>query len=339
DEERLRVSYEKKCKKLKVLDDRGAETSKLDATRASIRKLLTKLNICIKAIDAISIRIHKLRDEELQPQVTELIQGLVRMWKSMLKCHQKQFQAIKESKIRNLRANSGSRRDTSLRATLELEMELLRWCNCFNDWINTQKSYVESLNGWLLQCLDYQPEETPDGPVPFSPGRIGAPLIFVVCNDWYQAIETISEAGVANAMRNFASSLRRLWERQDDEQRQRLKADYISKDFEKRLRTLQMERGRMKHQQDTISGKTGVSIVPSERGVSPLDDLKVDLDSIKERLAEEKARHKEAVKLVHDAASSSLQGGLVPIFKALEEFTSAALKAHEQIRTRNNGQS
>ncbi|CAK9166344.1 unnamed protein product, partial [Ilex paraguariensis] len=109
-------------------------------------------------------------------------------------------------------------------------------------------------------------------------------------------------------MRNFASSLRRLWERQDDEQRQRLKADYISKDFEKRLRTLQMERGRMKHQQDTISGKTGVSIVPSERGVSPLDDLKVDLDSIKERLAEEKARHKEAVKLVHDAASSSLQG-------------------------------
>ncbi|GFZ09785.1 DUF630 family protein, putative [Actinidia rufa] len=59
DEERLRVIYEKQCKRLKNLDDRGAESSKIDATQASIRKLLTKLNVCIKAVDVISRRIHK----------------------------------------------------------------------------------------------------------------------------------------------------------------------------------------------------------------------------------------------------------------------------------------
>ncbi|CAK9142926.1 unnamed protein product [Ilex paraguariensis] len=336
DEERLRVIYEKQCKKLKDLDDRGAESSKIDATRASIRKLLTKLGICIKAIDAISSRIHKLRDEELQPQITELIQGLTRMWESMLKCHQKQFQAIMDSKTRTLRANIGSRKDSSLRATVELEMELHRWCHCLNDWIHTQKSYIVSLNGWLLQCLDYEPEETPDGIVPFSPGRIGAPPVFIICYDWKQAMETFSEAGVADAMRNFASNLRRLWERQDEEQRQKLKAEYISKDFEKRLRTLRMERGRMERHQDAMSEKSG-SIVPSESEVSAKDDLKVDLDSIKGRLAEERARHKDAMKLVHDAASSSVQGGLIPIFKALEDFTSEALKAHEQVRIQKNG--
>lgn len=60
-----------------MLDDRGAESSKIDATQASIRKLQTKINVCIRAVDAISSRIHKLRDEELQPQLTELIRGYI----------------------------------------------------------------------------------------------------------------------------------------------------------------------------------------------------------------------------------------------------------------------
>ncbi|KAK7817522.1 nitrate regulatory gene2 protein, partial [Quercus suber] len=371
DEERLRVTYEKKCKRLKFLDDRGAETSKIDAAQASIRKLLTKINVCIRAVDAISSRINKLRDEELQPQLTQLIhgyeivfpfglvngyhfgawlvllawihnngkvvKGLIKMWKSMLKCHQKQFQAIMESKFRSLKANTSSRRDSGLKATLELEMELLNWCSRFNNWINTQKSYVKSLNGWLLRCLNQEQEETPDGPAPFSPGRIGAPPVFIICNDWYQAMEGISERKVANSMHGFAVSLRQLWERQNEEQRQKIEAEFLSKDFEKQLRTLRMETGKMELDHDTVSDKTAVSKVPSESGISPLDDLKVDLDSMRKRLYEEKAKHKETIRWVHDAASNSVQAGLVPIFEALENFTSEALKAHEQVRLPNAG--
>lgn len=79
DEERLRVMYEKQCRRLTVLVEEGAESSKIDAARASIRKLVTKLDVSIKAIDAISSRIHKLRDEELQPQVAALIHGYERI--------------------------------------------------------------------------------------------------------------------------------------------------------------------------------------------------------------------------------------------------------------------
>ncbi|KAJ0025905.1 hypothetical protein Pint_08149 [Pistacia integerrima] len=338
DEEKLRVIYEKQCKRLRMLDDRGAESSKIDATQASIRKLLTKINVCIRAVDSISSRMHKLRDEELRPQLTELIHGLIRMWRSMLKCHQKQFQAIMESKVRSLKANTSFRRDSGLKATLDLEMELMNWCSRFNNWVKTQKSYVESLNGWLLRCLLYEPEETPDGQVPFSPSRIGAPPIFVICNDWYQAIDRISEKEVTGAMSGFASTLHQLWERQDEEQRQRIKAEYTSKDFEQQLRTLRMERGKIEHDQDALSDKTAVSKV-SGSGVSPLDDLKVDLDSMKKKLEEEKARHKEAIKLVHNAASSSLQAGFVPIFEALNKFTAEVVKVHEEVRLEHTGNS
>ncbi|KAL9394489.1 hypothetical protein Peur_013774 [Populus x canadensis] len=332
DEERLRVMYEKQCKRLKILDDRGAESSKIDATQASVRKLLTKINVCIRAVDAISSKIHRLRDEELEPQITKLIHGLIRMWKSMHKCHQKQFQAIMESKVRSLKAQ----RDSGLKATVELEMELINWCACFNNWIKTQKSYVGSLNRWLLRCLHQEPEETPDGIAPFSPSRIGAPPIFVICNDWYQAIGRVSEEGVENAMLGFASSLHQLWERQGEEQRQRIKAEYLTKDFEKRLKTLRMEKGRIEHEHDASLDKS-TSKVPSDSGISPLDDLKVDLDSMRKKLEEERARHKEAAKLVHDAASSSLQAGLVPIFEALGSFISEFLKAHEEIRLQDAG--
>lgn len=75
DEERLRAIYEKQCKRLKTLDSRGAESSKIEGTETSIRKLQTKINICIRSIESISGRIHKLRDDELQPKLAALIDG------------------------------------------------------------------------------------------------------------------------------------------------------------------------------------------------------------------------------------------------------------------------
>ncbi|XP_077214257.1 uncharacterized protein LOC143849088 [Tasmannia lanceolata] len=324
DEEKLRIIYEKQCKRLKNLDDRGAETTKIDATEASIRKLLTKMSITIKAVAAISSRIHKLRDEELQPQLTELIQGLIRMWRNLVKCHQKQFQAIVEGKLRNVIGKTGIRRDSSMRATMELEMELLSWSNCFNKWISSQKAYVEALNGWLLKCLLNEPEETPDGIVPFSPSRIGAPPVFIICNDWYNAMERISELEVTNAMHNFAKSVHKLWERQDEEQRQKLKAEYLSKDLEKRLKSLREEGRKIRGNLDG-SDKSAVSL-------SPDDEQRAAFDSMKNRLDEERAKHKETIKQVHEAVSGSLEMGLIPIFEAMENFTSQTLKAYEEVR-------
>ncbi|KAK1433342.1 hypothetical protein QVD17_10252 [Tagetes erecta] len=297
-EERLRVIYDKMCKRLDELDAKGAESSKIDATQAAIRRLTTKLNVSIKVIDDISCEIDKVRDKELQPQVSELIYGLIRMWQAIIKCHRKQFEAIMESRSRTLRANTSLERDSSLRTTLELEAGLVTWAQHFNNWINAQRSYVDSLNKWLLQCIDHNPEVTIDGEVPYSPGRLGAPPIFIICNDWHREINIVSQERVSKAMNNFALNLRQLLERQDDMQRLMLKKEYLAKDF-----------ARKSH---LGPDKTHGSMVPSEDRVS--------LD------------YKAAMKLVGNSGSSSLQGGVIPIFKALESFTCDALKAHEQVR-------
>ncbi|CAA7013421.1 unnamed protein product [Microthlaspi erraticum] len=314
DEERLRAMYEEKCRTLKKMDSHGAETSKIDATRAYIRKLLTKIDVSIRSIDSISSRIHKLRDEELQPQLTLLIHGLIRMWRSMLKCHQKQFQAIMESKVRSVKSKTVSQKDSGgSGAILDLEMELREWCSSFNGWVSSQKLYVQSLNGWLSRCLHYEPESTEDGIAPFSPSRIGAPPIFIICKDWQEAMSRVSGENVSSAMQGFASSLHELWEKQEEEER-RVKAEFELRDAESDKRSV-VSRG----------GK-------SESGVSVLDDLKVDLDSMRKKLAEERGRGKESVKLVNNVSSSSLKAGLVPIFDALRKFTAEYVKAHEIVR-------
>jgi len=68
------------------MDDRGADFHKVDATRTLIRSLSTKIRMAIQVVDKISMTINKIRDEELWPQLKELIQGYV-MLKSYRSCY------------------------------------------------------------------------------------------------------------------------------------------------------------------------------------------------------------------------------------------------------------
>lgn len=56
---------------------RGDDPSSVDKTRAAIRDLHTQIKVSIHSVEAVSKRIEALRDEELQPQLLELVQGYV----------------------------------------------------------------------------------------------------------------------------------------------------------------------------------------------------------------------------------------------------------------------
>ncbi|CAN6350959.1 unnamed protein product [Urochloa humidicola] len=325
EEERLRITYDKEWKRLKELDATGAEPYKIDITRASIRTLLTRINISIRSARVISRRIHILRDEELQPHLVALIQGLVRMWKFILECHRKQFHTILETKSHILIPKNGPERSSS-KVTLELEMELLNWCSCFRNWILSQKAYIETLNGWLVKWLPQEKEETPDGIAPFSPGRLGAPAVFITANDWCQAMKRIPEGSVIDTMEAFAVNVHILWERQDEEQQQKIKADYLSRDFVKRLKSLQKEHGLQGHFE---VDKTALPIADNGRAV---DNRMVVLDSLHKRLDEQRARHEETVKQIREASATDLKAGLAPIFEALDSFTQETLRGYENVR-------
>lgn len=73
----MRLLLAKNTKRLRLLDERGAEAHKIDATRKLVRKLSTKIRIAIQVVNSISHKINKVRDEELYPQLNALIQGYI----------------------------------------------------------------------------------------------------------------------------------------------------------------------------------------------------------------------------------------------------------------------
>lgn len=125
----------------------------------------------------------------------------------MVECNHSQCEAIRAAKGIDAAASQKHSSDASLEATLQLEHELLNWAIRFSCWFGAQKGFVRALNEWLLKCLMYEPEETVDGPVPYSPGRIGAPAIFIVYNQWAQAMQIISDKKVVDSMRNFSTTV------------------------------------------------------------------------------------------------------------------------------------
>ena len=69
-----RKIYERKCARLRNQDVQGDELA-MDKTRAAVKDLYARILVAIRSAESISKRIEKLRDEELQPQIMELLRG------------------------------------------------------------------------------------------------------------------------------------------------------------------------------------------------------------------------------------------------------------------------
>ncbi|XP_066345781.1 protein ALTERED PHOSPHATE STARVATION RESPONSE 1-like [Miscanthus floridulus] len=255
-EEKMRLLIAKNSKRLKLLDQKGAEPQKIDATRNLLRKLSTKIRIAVRVIAKISRKINKLRDEELWPQVNTLIQGFVLMWQDKLDCYHSQCQVISEAKNFTSVLSGGNGQDL----VLELEVELIKWIISFSSWVNSQRNFVKALNGWLALCLNYEPEDNTTGVPSYSPGSIGAPLVFVTCNKWSQAMDRISEKDVVNAMQALVSSVRHQWEQQHLEQSEQI----ISiREREKWIKILERKTQEINKEADELNRK--LALIPSQQ--------------------------------------------------------------------------
>ncbi|KAF2586194.1 hypothetical protein F2Q70_00034263, partial [Brassica cretica] len=215
--ERIRIAYEKKCLALRNHDVKGDNSSAVDKTRAMMRDLHTQMNVSIHSIESISERIETLRDQELLPQLLELLQGLARMWKVMAECHQIQKRTLDDAKRLLAAANLKKRQQSSLpeintqrlaRSALNLVAQLQNWRVCFQAWITSQRSYVLSLTGWLLRCsrCDPDPEKVR---LTTCPHRI-----YEVCIGWSRLLNGLNEKPVVDKLDFFACGMGSIFARQ-----------------------------------------------------------------------------------------------------------------------------
>nr|CAB3485423.1 unnamed protein product [Digitaria exilis] len=301
-EEKMRLLIAKNSKRLKLLDRKGAEPQKIDATRNLLRKLSTKIRISVRVIAKISRKINKLRDEELWPQVNALIQGFVLMWQDKLDSYHSQSQVISEAKNLTSVMSGGNGQDLAM----EFEVELIKWIISFSSWVNAQRNFVKALNGWLALCLNYEPEDNATGVPSNSPGSVGAPLVFVICNKWSQAMDRISEKDVVNAMQALLSSVRHSWEHQHLEQSEQTIA---IREREKWVKTLERKTQEINKEADELNKK--LALVPSRQRLHVPRTVQLY----------------EA----HCVEASNLHINLRLVLEALENFAANSLQAFQEV--------
>ncbi|KAL2481979.1 hypothetical protein Adt_34945 [Abeliophyllum distichum] len=222
--ERIRKAYEKKCAQLRNQNVKGEEPRPFsDKTRAALNDLHTQIKVSIHLVEAASKRIETLRDEELEPQILELVQGLASMWKVMAECHQLQKCTLDEAKT--LLAGMPSTFSTTKKRTMSpselhrlahsasnLESELRNWRACFETWIVSQRSYVHALTGWLLRCIRLDPDMLK---LPFPPREsFGGLSMFNICIQWSRLLDAIQEAPVLDGLDLAAAGVCSLYAQQ-----------------------------------------------------------------------------------------------------------------------------
>ncbi|KAF3796893.1 hypothetical protein EJ110_NYTH00781 [Nymphaea thermarum] len=216
--ESVRKEYDRKCGQLRHQSARDLKKHVIDKTRAAVKDLYSRTNVAIQALESISKRIEKLRDEELQPQLLELIQGSIRMWKIMLECHHAQYITI--SLAYHTKASAGAHTDSRRDAALNLENEMSCLSTSFTNYLDAQKSYVQALNCWLTKCVRIPVEKsTRRGRNPFSPRRALAPPIFVLCRDWSAAFDTLPAGEVLNAIKALTVDVHGMSPQPDEHQK------------------------------------------------------------------------------------------------------------------------
>ncbi|KAM3290076.1 protein ALTERED PHOSPHATE STARVATION RESPONSE 1 [Capsicum chacoense] len=204
--ESIRRDYDRKCNQLRHQFAKDVSAQIIDKTRSVVKDLHSRIRVALYSVDSISKRIEKMRDEELLPQILELIQGLIKMWRAMLECHHAQYITI--SLAYHAKASvSSPQGDTQKLIMSQLQDEVECFGLSFANWINSHTSYVEALNSWLQNCI-LQPRERNKGRRAFSPRRVLAPPIFVLCRDWSMGIKSLPSEDLSDAIKDFLYDLR-----------------------------------------------------------------------------------------------------------------------------------
>lgn len=185
---------------------KGDDPFVVDKTRAAVRDLHTQIKVSIHTVESVSKRIETLRDEELEPQLVELIQGLARMWRVMAECHRSQKRTIDEAKRMLAHTPpklSGSDPIQLARTASNLESELRNWRSCFQSWISSQRSYIRALASWAIRCTR---SEIGDG----------APRVFGICIQWSRFLDAVREAPVIEGLDFFAAGVGSVFGREEE---------------------------------------------------------------------------------------------------------------------------
>ncbi|KAL2459958.1 hypothetical protein Adt_43378 [Abeliophyllum distichum] len=279
----------------------------VDKTRAAVKDLYSRILVAIRSAETISNKIEKLRDDELMPQVNELLQGMMKTWKIMLESHEIQNKIIQEVKLFTCPSYGKFCNESHRRATLQLETELLNWRACLTEYITAQRAYIKALHAWLAKFVVPEVEFYSRGSSS-TPCYSNGPPLLVICRDWL-------------------ASMDKLPDKKGEEQQQKRKVDDLSRELDRKILAFQkIENNRFELKLTDQNTEQAI-----EHRDEHLKEKKDTLDNFRKRVDMEKEKHHNCVQETERIALNGFQTGFGKVFESMTEFSNAALSMYSDL--------
>ncbi|KAF5790927.1 putative nitrate regulatory gene2 protein [Helianthus annuus] len=298
----MKKIYERKSSQLSSEKARNKQELE-DQVNDIYSRILVNLKIC----DSISKRIEKVRDDELLPQIVELLRGLTKSWKAMMESHKAQSRIMFE--VKSFPCADPTNDKSRHLATLQLEAEIQNWQVCFSGYISSLEAYVEALTHWAYRTTAGDSDVNTTS------------LVFAICRDWSTVIKNLPDQAVTFAMKRFAKDLRTLWAHQETEHQQKRKVDRLVAESAKRVAGLEREeRNVVNYKSMNVKNKVDVLV-----------EKKAQLDVFTKMVEIEKAKHKACVEETRRIVLVGFQTGFSSVFDSLTEFSKVCVRKYNDV--------
>ncbi|GLT62930.1 hypothetical protein SLA2020_355320 [Shorea laevis] len=205
-----KIEHDKKLLALQSQEYKGGNETKLDKTKASIKRLHSLIIVNSQAVFTTSTSIIGLRDSDLVPQLVELCHGFMYMWRSMRQYHEVQNHIVQQA------------------ATHDLESAVSAWHSSFCRLIKFQRDFIRSLHGWFGLTLIPVSNDNVDGNG--QPSTVSA---FI--NQWKLALDQVPDTVASEAIKSFIKAVHDISVKQTEEHRIKSELKHYRRSLRRKL--------------------------------------------------------------------------------------------------------
>ncbi|KAJ7277077.1 hypothetical protein O6H91_Y390900 [Diphasiastrum complanatum] len=314
--------YERECAELLQLESKGREAG-LGKKRATIDLLNRQIMFTSQNVEAASLEIATLRDDELYHRLLVLLCTSTNMWQQMHDTHQEQTVILQKSPNADLSRAVGATSDRHIVSTQQLEDVLNAWHNAFKEHIPTQRKYLENLNYWLrlnliplesasVEKLDHQTD------LPISV----IPPIYKLCQEWHQALEKLPVQIVLEAINSFVGLVHSILQLHGEELKHKKRAETLERQLHKKVTAL-------KNYESKYFEPTAVVEEKKDLLDDPLKEKKRAIDELSKRVDDEKEKTAKAVQESRNMIRDIFSSGLPVLFEAVTRFSSSCSQTYQ----------
>ncbi|KAF5798565.1 putative nitrate regulatory gene2 protein [Helianthus annuus] len=313
--ESSKIEHAKRVEQLRKMELKRADYMKTEKAKKEVEKLESVMMVSSQAIESTSDEIVKLREEELYPQLVELVKGLMGMWRNLYECHQVQMHIVQQLKYLHATQSTDPTSELHRQAGLQLELEVQQWHQSFCSLVKSQRDYVQSLTGWLRLSL-FQ-----IGKTALSHTKQDSP-IYALCEEWHLVVDNAPDNVASEGIKALLTAVHAIVVQQAEEQKQKKRADSSYKVLEKKMSVLR-----------ALERKFG-PFSSSSNGKDHVGDKRAKVESLRAKTEEERGKYEKTIKVTRAMTLSNLQIGLPHVFQAVTGFANVWTHGFESVYNR-----